>query len=152
MDFDVTIVTLSSRDLELETSDSNENVSDDNPQYSDIPEEIWISIILYLEPLDILALGRSCKYFARHADNDHVWRHQWVSMSAEVPWLGFPSIDNLSTLGVQFKDACRRLWSIVSVDGARYPKCVHCKASFKSLVMYFHALINILHLIVETFL
>ena len=129
MDYDVSIVTLSSRELELENSEDIENVCD-YPHFSDVPEEIWVKILLYLEPLDILALGRSCKYFAKHADNDHVWRHQWVNMSSEVPWFSFPSLDSLATLGVQFKDACRRLWSIVSVDGGLYPKCFHCKVSF----------------------
>ena len=39
----------------------------------DIPEEIQLKILFLLEPLDILALGRTCRFFAKYADNEHLW-------------------------------------------------------------------------------
>lgn len=93
----------------------------------DVPEEIWIKIILCLDPLDILALGRTCRHFTKFAENEEVWRHQWISLSSQVTWCNFPSVQNLTQLGVHFKDSCRRLWSIISIDGGVYPRCVHCK-------------------------
>ena len=92
-----------------------------------VPEEIWMKIILFLEPLDILSVGRTCRYFTKYADNEHIWRFQWVKLSSKVPWFNFPSVQSLSTLGVQFKDSCHRLWAVVSLDGGIYPKCIHCK-------------------------
>ena len=111
MEFDVSTVTRDKEELRL----------------FDVPEEIWIKIILCLDPLDILALGRTCRHFTKFAENEEVWRHQWSSLSSQVSWCSFPSVQNLTQLGVHFKDSCRRLWSIISVDGGVYPRCVHCK-------------------------
>ena len=91
-----------------------------------VPEEIWIKIIMRLEPLDILSLARTCRFLSKLSDNDHVWRCQWINLSSELPFFSFPSVHNLTTLGVQFKDSCRRLWSIASNNRGLYPKCVHC--------------------------
>ena len=104
-----------------------EGLEDECPNIFTVPEEIWIKIILFLEPLDILSVGRTCRFFTKYADNEHIWRFQWVKLSSKVPWFNFPSVQSLSTLGVQFKDACHRLWAVVSLDGGIYPKCIHCK-------------------------
>ena len=95
-----------------------------------VPEEIWIKIIMRLEPLDILSLARTCRFLSKLSDNDHVWRCQWINLSSELPFFSFPSVHNLTTLGVQFKDSCRRLWSIASNNRGLYPKCVHCNKAF----------------------
>ena len=39
----------------------------------DIPEEIQLKIMFLLEPMDILALGRTCRFFAKYAENEHLW-------------------------------------------------------------------------------
>ena len=98
-----------------------------------VPDEIWLKILELLDPLDILALGRSCRRLNKFLDNESVWRMQWARLSAQLPWISFPSVHSLATLGVQFKDACRRLWCIVSTEGGLYPKCIHCKVLDQSL-------------------
>ena len=92
-----------------------------------VPDEIWIKILAHLEPLDVLALGRSCRRLNKFVDSESVWRGQWVRLAAQLPWISFPSVHSLATLGVQFKDSCRRLWCIVAAEGGLYPKCIHCK-------------------------
>ena len=39
----------------------------------DIPEEIQLKIMFLLEPMDILALGRTSRFFAKYAENEHLW-------------------------------------------------------------------------------
>ena len=103
-----------------------------------VPDEIWIKIIAHLEPLDVLALGRSCRRLNKFVDSDTVWRGQWVRLAKKLPWISFPSVHSLVTLGVQFKDSCRRLWCIVAAEGGLYPKCVHCKVLFQPLFLHFN--------------
>ena len=92
-----------------------------------VPEEIWIKILQRLEPLDILSLVKTSSFFTKFSDHDQVWKCQWIKLSSKLPWFNFPSAQNLSTLGVHFKDSCRRLWRIASVNSGLYPKCIHCK-------------------------
>ena len=103
-----------------------------------VPDEIWIKILAHLEPLDVLALGRSCRRLNKFVDSDTVWRGQWVRLAKKLPWISFPSVHSLVTLGVQFKDSCRRLWCIVAAEGGLYPKCVHCKVLLLPTVQYVH--------------
>ena len=39
----------------------------------DIPEEIQLKILSLVDPLDILAIGRSCRFYAKYANNEHLW-------------------------------------------------------------------------------
>ena len=94
-----------------------------------VPEEIWIKILQSLDPLDVLSLAKACRFFTRFSDHEQVWKCQWIKLSSKLPWFHFPSAQNLSTLGVHFKDSCRRLWRIASLNGGLYPKCIHCKVS-----------------------
>ena len=95
-----------------------------------VPDEIWLKIFRHLDPLDVLALARSCRFFSKICDNFEqiIWHYQWYKLVSKHTWLSLnlPSVQSLSDLGVAFKDCCRRLWSIISVGGS-YPKCVHCK-------------------------
>ena len=95
-----------------------------------VPDEIWLKIFRQLDPLDVLALARSCRFFSKICDNFEqiIWHYQWYKLVSKHTWLSLnlPSVQSLSDLGVAFKDCCRRLWSIISVGGS-YPKCVHCK-------------------------
>ena len=100
-----------------------------------VPDEIWIKILGELEPLDVLALGRSCRRLHKFVDSEVVWRSQWSRLAAQLPWISFPSVHSLATLGVQFKDSCRRLWCIVAAEGGLYPKCIHCKVVIVHVVM-----------------
>ena len=59
-----------------------------------------------------------------------------MRLARRLPWISFPSVHSLVTLGVQFKDSCRRLWCIVAAEGGLYPKCVHCKVIF--LLLFLH--------------
>ena len=38
-----------------------------------LPEEIQLKLLYLLDPLDILALGRTCKFYAKHAANESLW-------------------------------------------------------------------------------
>ena len=104
------------------------------PKIFSVPEEIWLKIVFQIDPLDVLALGRSCRFFSKLSDNEQIWRWQWSKLARKHAWLNhnLPSVQSLSELGVLFKDACRRLWSILSVGGS-YPKCVHCKVNISFL-------------------
>jgi len=102
---------------------------DDEIQVSlfDLPEEIQLKLLYLLQPLDILALGRTCRFYSKYADNEQLWRYQWILLSEEMPRFTFPPVSSLEQLGVLFKDCCRRLWTILSVEGGLYPKCIHCR-------------------------
>ena len=39
----------------------------------DLPEEIQLKILHLLQPLDILALGRTCRSYSKYADNKQLW-------------------------------------------------------------------------------
>ena len=95
-----------------------------------VPDEIWLKIFCHIDPLDVLALSRSCRFFSKFGDNfeQNIWHYQWFKLVSKHTWLSLdlPSVQSLSDLGVAFKDCCRRLWSILCVGGS-YPKCVHCK-------------------------
>lgn len=92
----------------------------------DIPEEIQLQILELVEPLDLLAIGRSCRFYAKYANNEYIWRYQWCKLSRKTPFT-FPLSNSLLQLGVSFKDCCRRLWSIICTEGGLFPKCIHCK-------------------------
>ncbi len=57
-------------------------------------------------------------------------KHHWLKLSRKTPFQ-FPPQPSLSELCINFKDACRRLWRILIVEGAfggLIPtKCVHCR-------------------------
>ena len=55
--------------------DVSHKTSEDERQGTifDIPEEIQLKILFLLEPMDILALGRTCRFFSKYAENDHLW-------------------------------------------------------------------------------
>ena len=108
-----------------------------------VPEEIWLKIFCHIDPLDVLALARSCRFFSKFCDNyeQNIWHYQWYKLVIKHAWLSLnlPSVQSLSDLGVAFKDCCRRLWSINCVDvGGSYPKCVHCKVRNTPLFIVFH--------------
>ena len=85
----------------------------------DLPEEIQLKILHLLQPLDILALGRTCRSYSKYADNKQLWyvskflpcqtpeivcrRCQWVLLSEEMPRFTFPPVSSLEQLGVLFK-------------------------------------------------
>lgn len=48
---------------------------DDEIQVSlfDLPEEIQLKLLYLLQPLDILALGRTCRFYSKYADNEQLW-------------------------------------------------------------------------------
>lgn len=92
-----------------------------------VPEEIQLKILTLLDPLDVLSLGRTCKFYANLSNNERLWRYQWEDLSSGLAWFTFPPSESLSQLGVLFKDCCKRLWSILSSQIGLYPKCVHCK-------------------------
>ena len=95
-----------------------------------VPEEIWLKILCHIDPMDVLALARSCRFFSKIEANfePDIWHYQWYKLVSKHTWLSLnlPSVQSLSDLGVAFKDCCRRLWSILCVGGS-YPKCLHCK-------------------------
>ena len=93
-----------------------------------VPEEIWWEIFCLIDPLDVLALGKTCRFFWLLSDNEHIWRRQWCKLNSKHTNLNLNlhSVQSLSELGVLFKDSCRRLWSILSAGGS-FPKCIHCK-------------------------
>ena len=95
-----------------------------------VPEEIWLKILSNTEPQDLLALGRTCRFFSKLCEKEQVWRYQWSKLASSHAWLSLnlPSVQSLSELGVLFKDSCRRLWAILSVGGS-YQKCIHCKVN-----------------------
>ena len=33
-----------------------------------VPEEIWLKIFCHIDPLDVLALARSCRFFSKFCD------------------------------------------------------------------------------------
>ena len=39
----------------------------------DLPEEIQLKLLHLLQPLDILALGRTCRFYSKYADNEQLW-------------------------------------------------------------------------------
>ena len=39
----------------------------------DLPEEIQLKLLHLLHPLDILALGRTCRFYSKYADNEQLW-------------------------------------------------------------------------------
>ena len=39
----------------------------------DLPQELQLKLLYLLEPLDILALGRTCRFYAKYADNEPLW-------------------------------------------------------------------------------
>ena len=39
----------------------------------DIPEEIQLQILELVEPQDLLAIGRSCRFYAKYANNEYIW-------------------------------------------------------------------------------
>jgi hypothetical protein len=47
----------------------------DSPVVSvfDLPEEIQLKLLYLLDPLDILALGRTCRFYAKHAESEPLW-------------------------------------------------------------------------------
>ena len=108
------------------------DVSDEagQPKLFSVPEELWLKIFCHIDPLDVLALVRSCRFFSKIGDNfeQNIWHYQWYKLVSKHTWLSLdlPSVQSLSDLGVAFKDCCRRLWSILCVGGS-YPKCIHCK-------------------------
>ena len=52
----------------------------------DLPEEIQLKILHLLQPLDILALGRTCRSYSKYADNKQLW---YVSKFSIVKHLRF---------------------------------------------------------------
>jgi hypothetical protein len=59
-----------------------------------LPEEVNLKIIALLDPFDVWSLARTCKFFAALTDNELLWRHQWVKLSAKTPFR-FPPSENL---------------------------------------------------------
>ena len=108
------------------------DVSDEagQPKVFSVPEELWLKIFCHIDPLDVLALARSCRFFSKLGEKfeQNIWHYQWYKLVSEHIWLSLdlPSVQSLSDLGVAFKDCCRRLWSVLCVGGS-YPKCLHCK-------------------------
>ena len=39
----------------------------------ELPEEIQLKLLYLLQPLDILALGRTCRFYSKYADNEQLW-------------------------------------------------------------------------------
>jgi hypothetical protein len=39
----------------------------------DLPEELQLKLLHLLDPLDILALGRTCRFYAKHAESEPLW-------------------------------------------------------------------------------
>ena len=58
--------------MELDVSQYN-HAGCSHSRLFDIPEEIQLKILFLLEPMDILALGRTCRFFAKYAGNEHLW-------------------------------------------------------------------------------
>lgn len=92
-----------------------------------LPEEIQLNVLFLLEPLDILSLGRTCRFYAKYADSEPLWRFQWFRLSCRLNRITFPPVSSLEQLGVLFKDCCKRLCCIISAGGALYPPCIHCR-------------------------
>ena len=57
-------------------------------------------------------------------------KHQWMKLSQKTPFTFLP-LPSLSDLGVNFKDACRRLWRVLVTEGSfgglTPSKCNHCR-------------------------
>jgi F-box-like len=66
------------------------NAQNDNTIF-DLPEEVQLKILSLLDPFDVWSLARTCKFFAQLTDNDLLWRHQWVKLSAKTPFRFPPS-------------------------------------------------------------
>ncbi len=49
-----------------------------------VPDEIWIKILTYLEPLDVLALGRSCRRLNKFVDRYFVFHVTHVSRFHDI--------------------------------------------------------------------
>jgi len=115
--------------MELDVPEpAREDDSSESAKLFSVPEEIWLKMFCHIDPLDVLALGRSCRFFSKLCDNEEIWRYQWYKLASKHAWLSLnlPSVQSLAELGVLFKDSCRRLWSILSVGGS-FQKCIHCK-------------------------
>lgn len=91
-----------------------------------IPEEIYLQILSLLHPLDILSLGKTCKFFSSIINSELIWKNQWLSLTNGLDAFSLPPIEDLTQLGVLFKDCCKRLWSVVGDSGRSYPPCSHC--------------------------
>ena len=50
----------------------------------DLPEEIQLKILHLLQPLDILALGRTCRSYSKYADNKQLWYDSKFSIAKHL--------------------------------------------------------------------
>eukprot|EP00095_Tigriopus_kingsejongensis_P011596 maker-scaffold297_size217559-snap-gene-1.21 protein:Tk11596 transcript:maker-scaffold297_size217559-snap-gene-1.21-mRNA-1 annotation:"PREDICTED: uncharacterized protein LOC103575170" len=95
-----------------------------------LPQEVHTGILDLLDPSDLLAYSRTCRTCSKFAESQQVWKHQWAKLSRKTPFT-FLEIQSLVSLGVSFKDSCRRLWKIMVTEGAfgglNPSKCMHCK-------------------------
>ena len=57
-------------------------------------------------------------------------KHQWINLSAKTPFT-FPPESSLVDLGINFKDACKRLWRVLVTEGSfgglTPAKCINCR-------------------------
>jgi hypothetical protein len=79
------------------TAMSSGAVGDSTNTIFDLPEEVQLKVLALLDPFDVWSLARTCKFFAQLTDNDLLWRHQWVKLSAKTPFR-FPHSDSLQVL------------------------------------------------------
>ena len=57
---------------------------------------------------------------ARASDSNQVWKHQWVKLSKETPFLFINDLDQLIDLGINFKDVCKRLWRVLVIQTQQF--------------------------------
>ena len=50
----------------------------------DLPKEIQLKILHLLQPLDILALGRTCRSYSKYADNKQLWYDSKFSIAKHL--------------------------------------------------------------------
>jgi len=97
-----------------------------------LPVEIHAQILSYLDPIDCLSYGKVCRVTARAAECNQVWKRQWLKLSKETPFIFLNDLDQLSELGINFKDVCKRLWRVLVRQTQEFgdytpAKCIHCR-------------------------
>jgi len=117
----------------LKPDTTNETLEESNVVKLDhLPTEIHVKILSLLDLPDVLAYSSTCKLFYKYSEDQNLWKLQWIRFSLRTPFSFLPTT-SISELGVNFKDACRRLWMVLVSDsnptfgGLNPVKCDFCR-------------------------
>merc|ERR1712029_275694 len=116
-------------DDDLTTQSCSSNFKAD---LTSLPVEIHAQILTYLDPMDVLNYARVCRATASASDCNRVWRHQWLKLSKQTPFIFINDLEQLTDLGINFKDVCKRLWRVLVSQTPEFgdftpTKCIHCR-------------------------